>query len=206
LNFPSNLFWDSCVFIRYLIGDDSSKCYRDICSFVHDAKIGNYKIHFSTIVFTEIRQEHFRAPGYGSIIELFDDLGSNFFPIEPNPNILISSGELRSCQSTNPGDPNPPQQRSIGTPDAIHLVSCLYARDVLGVDDIVFHTFDRGKGNGWEGRTVPIIGFEKWFPEATRTPMVSKVCGLTRVEPFHPQPMLEGMLPRRGPDQTDDRP
>lgn len=160
---------------------------------MHESRDGKRKIHYSTITYTEIRQEFFKGAGYGSITEFFSDLGTNFYPIEPNPNILIASGELRSAKSTNPSDPNPPNQRSIGTPDAIHLMTCLYARDVLGIPDIVFHTFDKGNGTGWEGRTVPIIGFERWFPEP-RQPRVADVCGLVRVPPLHPQPGMKGII------------
>lgn len=200
-----NLFWDSCVFIRYLTGEDGQPCYEDICRFVEEAKSSKWKIHYSTIVYTEIRYESFKAAGYGSIMDLFSDLGTNFNPIEPNPNILIAAGELRSSKSTNPADPNLPASREIGTPDAIHLTTCLYARDVLGIEDIVFHTFDRGKGKGWEGRTVPIIGFECWFPEP-RSERVSDVCSLTRIEPVHPEPTLTGLLSNQGNPLGEARP
>jgi hypothetical protein len=198
------MFWDSCVFIRYITADSDGDGYADICRFVEDAKRGERKIYFSTITFAEIRQEHFK-PSFGSIQEFFDDLGSNFYPIEPSPNILVAAGELRSARSTNPGDPNPPNKREIGTPDAIHLMTCLYARDVLGISDIVFNTFDKGNGKGWEGRTVPIIGFERWFPEGTRTQRVKDVCGLTRKPPRHPEPMFESIVTHGRAPQPEDR-
>ncbi len=190
----NHLFWDSCIFIRYLIGDQSAEHFEDISRYVEEAKNGKWNIYFSTITFAEIRQEFFKSDPFGSIKEFFSDLGANFIPIEPNPNILIQTGELRSARSTNPGDPNPPAQRSIATPDAIIMVSCLYARDALGIQDIVLHSTDEGKGKSWAGRAVPVLGFERWFPESTRTPMVSQVCSLPRKPPAHPEPMLKGII------------
>jgi predicted nucleic acid-binding protein len=189
-----NLFWDSCVFIRYLIGDDTAPHYTDISRFIGDAKSKKRKIYFSTLTFSEMRQEFFKGADYGSIREFFADLGASFIPIEPSPNILIAAGELRSAKSTNPGDPNPPAQRSIATPDAILLATALFAKESLGIEDIVFHTTDEGKGKNWYGRSVPIIGFERWYPEATRTDMVKRVCNLAKEKPIHPEPTLEGIV------------
>ena len=189
-----HLFWDSCVFIRYLIGDETAPHFEDISRYIEEAKRGDRTIYFSTITFAEIRQEYFKSGVFGSIKEFFSDLGANFIPIEPNPNILIQTGELRSARSTNPGDPNPPSQRAIATPDAIIMVSCLYARDALGIQDIVLHSTDEGKGKGWAGRAVPIVGFERWFPESTRTPMVNQICSLPRIPPAHPEPTLKGII------------
>jgi hypothetical protein len=73
-------------------------------------------------------------------------------------------------------------------------MTCLFARDVLGIDDIIFHTTDEGKGKNWYGRSIPIIGFERWYPEVTRTARVKEICSLKREKPLHPQPMLEGIV------------
>ena len=104
------------------------------------------------------------------------------------------AGELRSAKSTNPGEPNGPKQRSIATPDAIIMMTCLFAKEQLGIEDIVFQTTDEGKGKNWYGRSVPIIGLERWFLESTRTEMVKRVCAMPREKPIHPEPMLEGIV------------
>jgi hypothetical protein len=201
----NHLFWDSCVFIRFLIGDESADHFSDIARFIGDAKAKRRTIYFSTLTLAEMRQEFFQGTGYGGVQEFFEDLGASFVPIEPNPNVMIASGVLRSAKSTNPGDPNPPAQRTIATPDAIILTTCLFAKDQLGIEDVVFQTTDEGKGKNWYGRSVPIIGLERWYPETTRTEMVQRVCSLTRERPIHPEPTLEGIVsldeyrnPRRG--------
>ena len=192
MNSP-HLFWDSCVFIRYITGDTEGDCFSDICRFVDEARAGKRKIYFSTMAFAEIRQEFLMQAEYGSIQEFFADLGSSFIPIDANPNILIAAGELRSAKSTNPQYPDK-SGRPIGTADAVMLTSCLFARDVLGISDIVFHSFDTGSGKSWEGRCVPLVGFERWFPATGRAPRVAQVCGLPRSLPIHPEPQLEGLV------------
>jgi hypothetical protein len=199
-----HLFWDTCVFIRYLTNDTNSPFFSDISSYIDEAKRGKWKIYFSTITYAEIRQDYFQGGSFGSINAFFDSLGSNFIPVDPNPNILIQTGELRSATSTNPTDNNPPKQRAIATPDAIIMVSCLFARDALGITDIVLHSTDEGKGKGWAGRSVPVVGFDKWFPEPTRTPMVRKICSLQISTPMHPQPFLQGFTSR--PDVNNPQP
>lgn len=182
-----NLFWDSCVFIRYITNDVDAPYFGDIAKFVDEAKARKRQIYYSTISLAEFRQEYFIGSSYGSIQDFFDDMGSACLPVEPNPNIMISVSELRSAKSTNPSDPKS-TGRAIATPDAIVMMSALYARDALGIEDIVLHSTDEGKGKGWAGRSVPIIGFEKWYPEATRTDSVKKVCGLAIEKPMHPEP------------------
>jgi hypothetical protein len=127
---------------------------------------------------------------HGNIRKFMADLKGAFYPIEPNPNILIAAGELKDARAVNPGDPKDKNPREIGTPDAIHLMSCTFARDALKITDIVFHTFDNGKGVTWEGKCVPLLSFEKWFPTETRTTRVNEVCSLPREKPIYPQGSL----------------
>jgi hypothetical protein len=182
-----HLFWDSCVFIRYIINDVDAPHFNDIARFVDDAKARKRQIYYSTISLAEFRQEYFVGSKFGSIQDFFDDMGSACIPIEPNPNVMISVSELRSAKSTNPDNPHA-SGRVIATPDAIVMMSALYARDALGIRDIVLQSTDEGKGKNWSGRAIPIIGFEKWYPEATRTDRVKEVCSLSREKPIHPEP------------------
>lgn len=123
--------------------------------------------------------------------DFFKTLGGQFEPIDPDPVILRWAGELRNAPVTNPND-GKPAKRVLSTPDAIHLSTCLYARDVLNIKDIVFQSFDEGhSATGEERRTVPPIGFERWYPEPTRTPRVRDVCSLEREIPAHPNPGLD---------------
>ena len=200
-----NLFWDSCVFIRYVANDVVADHFNDIARFVAEAKSGKRQIYYSTITLAEFKPDHFNGSEFGSVRDFFDDMGSACIPIEPNPNVLISVGELRSARSTNPQKPDGPH-RSIATPDAIILMSALFARNALGVSDLILHSTDEGKGKNWYGRSVPLVGFERWYPESTRTDRVKEVCSLPREKPIHPEPELEGIVVhgnfnfKRGPE------
>jgi hypothetical protein len=198
---PKNLYWDSCVFIRYLTRKPADHMLSHIDQYVADARDGKFAIHCSTIVFSEIRPSFLKQRGYGKIQDFFSDLGAAIVPCDPNPNIMIWAGALRDHTPVNPGNPkiDEEHQRSIGTPDAIHLSTCLFLRDVSQLHDIVFHTFDKGKGKNWEGRCVPLLGFERWYPPDRRIKEIAEVCGLTRTEPHHPTPDLVTGASRSGP-------
>lgn len=187
----NHLFWDSCVFIRYITNDVNAPHFDDIARFVADAKARKRQIYYSTISLAEFRQEYFDSSRFGSIHEFFDDMGSACLPIEPNPNVMMAVSELRSAKSTNPSDPKT-KGRVIATPDAIVMMSAIYAREAMGVADLVLQSTDEGKGKSWAGKTVPIVGFETWYPEATRTDRVKEVCSLAREKPIHPEPGLFG--------------
>lgn len=62
--------------------------------------------------------------------------------------------------------------------------------------EIIFHTFDEGKGKNWEGRCVPIIGFERWFPPDHRIAEIADVCNLDRARLKHPSRTSQHKLPQ----------
>lgn len=186
-----NLFWDTCVFVRYLTRQPTDML-PDIDQYVVDAKDGKYVIYCSTLVFLELRPRFLQKSQFSTATEFIADLGAAFVPIDPDPNIMTYAGALRDHEPVNPGDPKiaDDRRRSIGTPDAIHLATCVHLRDVLGLSDIVFHTFDEGKGTNWAGRCVPIIGFERWYPPDRRVDGIADICRLPRTKPQHPLPDL----------------
>lgn len=187
-----DLFWDSCILIRYFQNDDTQPYFHDIRRFIQEAKekTPKWRIHISTISFAEIRPSYFRGD-HRNLIDFLDDVGSAFSPIDPNPNILIRTDHLKDSPATNP-NPKGENIRALATPDAILLMTCVYARKYMGMNDIIFHSTDEGKGKSWAGKCVPIIGFERWYPESSRTETVTDVCGLRRELPVRPQPDLFG--------------
>lgn len=69
-------------------------------------------------------------------------------------------------------------------------MTCVFARDVLGLEDIVFHTFDDGKGKNWEGKCVPLLSFDEWTGGLEDNELVQAVLKLPRQKPTHPEPNL----------------
>jgi hypothetical protein len=187
---PKNIFWDSCCFIR-LVTRNPTELLGDMEHYIQDSRQGIVMIHYSTVAYTEMRPRYFVGSRYGTIEEFFAHWGSAFHPFDPNPNILIAAGRLRDAEPVNPFPKAvEPTNRRVGAADAIQLATCLFLRNI-GNDDIVFHTFDEGKGStSHEGKPLPIIGFERWFPEGQRTQLVTDVCNLPRCKPEHPTPDL----------------
>lgn len=182
---PQHLFWDSCVFIRYLTGEPAEGV-ADIEQYLSDAVDGKVTINFSTIAFTEIKPQFLRKKQYGDINDFLADFEGAFSPISPSPDILARAGALRDPYYQHAvKDP-----RVVGTPDAIHLMTCVHARDVLGLDGIVFHTFDDGKGRNWEGKCVSLLSFQDWTTGLENNELVQSVVRLPRQKPCHPEPLL----------------
>lgn len=181
---PEHMYWDSCVFFRYLTNQPFDYV-DDIHRFVCEARNGEHKIYSSSLVLTEVRQFALKASQHKSVADFFHDLRRAVFLVDPNPNILIKAGELKDIPSINPGDPNANKRRVVGTADAIHLATALYLKEVRGISDIIFHTFDDGKGSTWEGKCIPLLSFQRWYPEP-RKKIIEAICDLPRTAPKHP--------------------
>lgn len=181
-----NLFWDSCVFIRYLT-EIPTEFVSDIGAFIKKAMGGKYLIHYSTISMAEIRPSHLKKKGYGSFQDFLDDFAGAFYPIDVNPNIMLNVGLMRD---TTPHNPEKPGSVVIGMGDAIQLASCCFAKNSMGVQGLTFHTFDWKRGTKAGEKTVPIIGFENWFAANSRSKPIADVCSLNRCRPVHEQPSL----------------
>lgn len=182
---PQHLFWDSCVFIRYLTGQPPEGL-SDIEQYLDDAVHGKARIYVSTVAFTEIKPQFLRRRDYGDINDFFRDFEGAFSLISPTPDIFSWAGALRDPMYHHATK----KPRVVGTPDAIHLMTCIYARDVLGLKDIIFQTFDDGKGKNWEGKCVPLLSFHEWTSGLENNKLVQAVVKLPRQKPIHPEPRL----------------
>lgn len=179
-------FWDSCVFIEFLTGGDRHAA--DIRQYIEEAAQGKCAIYHSSITLAEIKPSHLKSHhGYGTYMDFINDFQGAFVPISPTPNILIQAGALRDKPFPCP---NGGKSRPLDTADAIHLTTCLFARDSLGLSDIVFHTFDAGRGKVNGERQVPIIGFEDWAEPFKEMDLIKQVCSIPRTLPIHPHPTL----------------
>jgi predicted nucleic acid-binding protein len=180
-----HLYWDTCVIVRWLTGEPP-QLVDHVDQFLEEAARGDRTIVVSTLVLAELRPSFLTKKAFGDIFKFFADFESAFQLIDPSPNIMATAGRLKDLEFEKTGG-----RRHVGTADAIHLVTCLYARDHLGLTDIVFHTFDRGKrSDGAEGKTMPMIGFESWCGRYPDHDLVKQVLALPRCEPVHPSPKM----------------
>lgn len=178
-------FWDSCVFYRFLNATSSAPA-TDIAQFIADAQANKISILCSTLAFAEIRPSALRKQGYETIDEFFDDMNGVFLPIGPTPEIMKRAAILKDHKYTHATK----AARHMSTFDAIQLLTCLHAREDLGLAETVFHTFDDGGGKSWEGKCVPILSFEEWTSGCGHIPLVGKIVAMPRKKPEYEEPPL----------------
>ncbi|MER8717408.1 type II toxin-antitoxin system VapC family toxin [Mesorhizobium sp. M0999] len=188
-NRPAHYFWDSCVFIRFLLKDQSADYFWDINQYISDAVAGKCQIHYSTIAMAEIKPSHLTASGYGDFVDFLADFEGAFSPIDPLPSVLEWCGVIRDFSYPNPEPKG--HDRMLGMADAIHLMTCIFARDELGLQDIVFHTMDDGKHKNAEGKCVTLLNFEKWVEGIPKNPYTPRIVALPRKPPIHPAPRFD---------------
>lgn len=181
----ANLFWDSCVIIRYLTGVPPTNV-PDIDLFLAEAKAGKRRIYISSMMVPEVKPYQLKNKNYDNFQHLLDAMQDAFVIRNPNMNILMQAARLRNYQYYPQQMQATEKKRVLTGMDAVHLATCLYVRDVEKVLDIVFHTFDDGKSKNYEEKAVSLLNFEKFATHLRGDPDVDAVCNLTRCRPDHP--------------------
>lgn len=184
----SHYFWDACVFIRYLKGDRSAELFSDISQHLEDAKAGKTAIYYSTMSIVEVRPSFLGGAGYGDFDAFLADFEGAFFGVDPTPDIMRWSAIVHDISYPCPTGG---KDGVLTTPDAIQFMSAVYLREVGGVPDIIFHTFDNGKGTTAESegkKTVSLLEFEKWVAGIPKNSQTKRICDLPRSKPVHPLP------------------
>jgi predicted nucleic acid-binding protein len=181
-----NLFWDSCVFIAFLNNESSAYDINSIEQYLSEARSGLCRIYSSTVALAEVRPSFLVRKSIGSFSEFVDDLGGAVVLIDPNPNLMDLSGRLRdlSYQKSNS------KKRTLATPDAIMLATAVHLEDDLSVELTHFHTFDKGRKRGDEGKSVPLLTYEEWCEGLENDELAQRVIALPRCAPIHPTPVF----------------
>lgn len=190
LGASTSLFWDSCVFTAFLRNENDKYDVNSISQYLEDARDGKCNIFASSIVFAEVVRSPISSPSMGSLQDLMDDLQGAIIIVDANIVVMQRAGLLRNLRYVKGSSPG----RSLATPDAIMLASCLYLLDEIGINIDSFHTFDNGKRHGPEGRSVPLLTYHEWCDGFTPEDMkVAKpIIDLCRCKPIHPSPKLPG--------------
>lgn len=181
----SNLFWDSCVVIRYLTGNPPDNV-ADIDLFLSEAKARKRRIFISSMMVAEVKPHQLRLKNYGNFQDLVEAMQDAFTIINPNMNILLQAARLRDHQYYPKEMQANEKKRVMSGMDSVHLATCLFVRDVMQVSDVVFHTFDDGKGKNYEEKAVSLLNFHKFCEHVASDCDVDAVCKLDRCKPIHP--------------------
>jgi len=198
LTAPKALVWDTCVFMKYVVGASDDPMTDHINAHVADARRGESQIFYSTIVHSEWVRNSLGEDAPDNFDGFLDDLSAAFTPVTVDVNIARMAGELRAVQPVNHQGNTSAKPRILQTPDAIQIATALYVRDAYGFADIELHSFDMGRGKTPEGRPVPIVGFEKWYPADLRNDTIKAACDLKKSKPAHPNPGFPGMSRKVG--------
>lgn len=181
------LYWDSCVFIAYL--NDEKDAYgtiiNDIGQYLNDAKLGKCTIYCSTISIAEVIPKYLKNTAHTKFIDFLRDYSSCIVQIGADPIVMGIAADLKSLPYKF-GSAN----RRLMTPDAIHLATVLTLKDAYNVEIDAFHTFDKGKAKGPEGKGIPLLGFEKWCEGIEADPLAKRVIDMKREQPNHPSPTI----------------
>ena len=140
----SHLFWDSCCFIAYLNDEKDLYDVQSLEQYLDDAKNGKVRLYTSTIALAEVRPSFLKKKSIGTFADFVEDLSGAVVLIDPTPDIMTFASYIRDLKYKKSNSTG----RSMATPDAIMLSSCVYLRDTLGVSVDHFHTYDNGKKRG----------------------------------------------------------
>lgn len=186
----TNHFWDSCTLIRHLT-QNPPELLGDIQTILDEAKSGKRKIWHSTLLYAEFRPSLLKSSKYSNIADLIADMEGVLLPIAPNPNIMLDAGKMRDYSFQRPQSERQSTEKArvLTVADAVQLATCLYVKRALGVDDLVFNTFDDGKGRNYEEKAVSLLRFEQYV-DGIDDLLVKDVCLIPREKPELPQPRL----------------
>jgi hypothetical protein len=184
-----SFFWDSCVIGRYLT-EVPLDCVPDIATYLAEARQKKVRIYISTLMIPEIRPWMLQKKGLQNFQDLIDDLEGCLFMVGPTPPILMQAARLRNFSYHRDPRQKDEKVRVLSGMDSVHLATCLYVRDVLGVADIRFHTFDDGRGENYEQKAVSLLRYHEYSSHLLGDLDVQSVCRLPREHPKHPQPKL----------------
>lgn len=181
----ANYFWDSCCFIAFLNDEKHAYDVASIEQYLDEASAGKSMIFTSTIALAEVRPSFMKA-GHGSFSEFMENFGGAIVTLDPTPNIMQHAGILRDV----PYKKSNSTKRQLTTPDAIMLATCVHLVDDLGVSIDNFHTFDKGKRRGVDGKGIPLLTYEEWCEGCDELEVAQRVIRLPRSVPVHPEPKL----------------
>jgi hypothetical protein len=138
----------------------------------------------------EVRSSWLNGKGYDSFQDFVADFEGALNLIGPTPSILMQAARLRGHSYHRTPKQSAEKNRVMSGMDAVHVATCMYLRDFLGISDIEFHTFDDGKGKNYEERAVSLLNFQDFSVHVANDPDVAMLCKLPRIKPTHPAPQL----------------
>lgn len=184
----TNHFLDTNVVLRHA-NDDSGGASEDIQRILDDAANRKRQLWVSVVLFSELRPSSFAPGKFKSVDDLARYIRSIATVVAPTPAMALRAARLRDIRWFRPDSIRMPNEkpRTISLGDALHLVSALWVKEALDVQDVEFLTFDdgRSKTSEVEDGTKPlsILRIEEYSDGHGGHPDVGAVLNLSRVLP-----------------------
>lgn len=185
-----DLFWDSNVLARFLT-EVPPDYLPDINQYILNSRAKKCRIWISTLLYAEVRPSQLKQKNYDNVLDLINALEGSCIPIGPTPPILLRAARLRDYSYRSASPQKGEKTRVLTVPDLIHLATCLHVKEARKRQDIVFHTFDDGKGRNYEEKAVSLLRYHEYATHLQDDLDVVAVCNLTRQRPQHPLPSLD---------------
>lgn len=189
-----HLFWDSCVFIRYLIGDETARHFDDISRYIDKAKHGKRIIYFSTLPSPKSAKSIFKPPSLAASRTFLRTWAQVSFrssrtqtSLSRPANCVAPRVQIRAIQIRQRNGRYRRRTRYFSSP-AFLCETCSAFR--------ISRSKQRTKAKARVGRGAAsrCSALSAGFQNRGERLMVSQVCSLVREAPMHPEPMLEGIV------------
>jgi predicted nucleic acid-binding protein len=196
----TNHFLDTNVVLRHANSDDGAHS-GDIARILEDAENNKRRLWISSVLFGELRPSSFAPGKFASVNDLAKYIRSIATVIAPDPNIMMAAARLRDIRWNRVGRQRNEKPRTISLGDAIHLSSAIFVRDVVGIEDIEFLTFDDGRSETDElddgTSSLSILRLEDYTDGIGSNQDVAGLVRLPRMRPILSQQNF-AILPSRG--------
>lgn len=132
------VYWDSCIFLAYLHKEDHHKEYAVIKRTADQFDLGVVDIVTSSIALVEILESRLSLELRSKFRELLKR--PNLVQVDASSGVMLKASEIRNFFHSNPIDVG--QQKTLSTPDAIHVASAIAAQKLSG-SNVPLWTIDR---------------------------------------------------------------
>lgn len=184
-----NHFFDTNVLLRHA-NDDSGHEAQDIDKILRES-VGPGKkrnIWISSVLLAELRPSNFVPGKFESVDDLGAYIRSVATVVTPDFATMMRVARLRDLKWCRPNSQAGEKARQMTLGDAIHIASAIWVKEVVGVKDLEFLTFDDGKSDSDEldpeSKSLSLLRLEDYTDGMAGNADVRAAVMLRRIKPI----------------------